>query len=277
MTSPPQVEQRLGERVERLAERVERRLAGAFAHVWVVEDDMAAAEAKARAFIMDHWWVVEELEFAPEETTPEHLLRLDEVLRLDKVEAASSREALRLGAAAVFYFYAGPREARPDEIVEVRSMGPHLDDGTKLSPARRLGVERVNRIGEWILRVLEAHTGAEALREITQLANEALSASDHDEYVAKKVASIQSFAARLYSTPKHDEGARTGEDGEDVVRAHIYADATRLYRWSPRIRELEEQLAAASVSNQFEEERGALFKRRPGGGYHDSDGDVPGR
>lgn len=95
-----------------------------------------------------------------------------------------------------------------------------------------MDVERLNQAGGAILQVLESQTygwaNAEALREITRLANEALSASDHHSDVAEKVASIKAFSAILYSARKHrayDAGARSGAD---VVHSFILADASRL-------------------------------------------------
>ncbi|MDO9371276.1 MAG: septum formation initiator family protein [Gammaproteobacteria bacterium] len=37
-----------------------------------------------------------------------------------------------------------------------------------------------------------------------------------------------------------------------------------------RVAELEQQLSTSAESEEYVEERGALFKRRPGGGYHNA-------
>lgn len=97
-------------------------IGGAFSHVWVVDDGMTGAETKARAFVMDHGWLVEEVELALE-PTPEQLLDLGEA------ETANYQKALRQGIASVFH--AWPRDARPAGVVELRSMGSPLGDGTK--------------------------------------------------------------------------------------------------------------------------------------------------
>jgi hypothetical protein len=88
----------------------------------------------------------------------------------------------------------------------------------------------------------------EALREITRLADEALSASNHDAYVSEKVTSIKSFAEVLYSTRKHQKYTRGSLSGADFVRSMIHEDAYLLTQWSPNTPESNRSKHASPLS-----------------------------
>jgi len=81
-------------------------IASAVAHVWVNDSDRSNAERRARAYLMDHGWIVVEVELALT-PTPE------QIAALDAVESANYRGAVREGIHA--YFVAWPKEPRAED------------------------------------------------------------------------------------------------------------------------------------------------------------------
>jgi glycine/D-amino acid oxidase-like deaminating enzyme len=72
-------------------------------------------------------------------------------------------------------------------------------------------------------------------------------------------------------------GALASRDHVDLLKTRVGIGEKELARAQEKNRELEEQvrklheeLAAARSAEEFTHERGALFMRRPGGGYHDA-------
>jgi len=93
---------------------------GANVNVWVMETDIANAEASACSCILGYGWIPRETRFAGEVT--EELLA-----SLDEVEQRNYGEAIQSGISATFYGWT--RAKHPAGFFEYRPLGPALDTG----------------------------------------------------------------------------------------------------------------------------------------------------
>jgi hypothetical protein len=91
-------------------------IGGAWVNIWVMDDSLATAETRARAYLMDYAWVVKEIEYKLEPTP-------DQIAKLDAVEHKNYEKALRQGISAIFS--AWPKvQGKEGDPVELRPMGP---------------------------------------------------------------------------------------------------------------------------------------------------------
>lgn len=98
-------------------------IGGAWVNIWVMEQSLAVAETRARAYLMDYAWVVKEIEYKLE-PTPE------EISKLDIVEYQNYQKAVRHGVSAIFS--AWPKvDGNEDDPIEIRRMGSPPTSGHK--------------------------------------------------------------------------------------------------------------------------------------------------
>jgi len=100
-----------------------------------------------------------------------------------------------------------------------------------------MDIAQVNRAGKAIIEALNKHAygskNAEALREITKLADDALYASEYNAYISEKAGSIKHYAGVLYSTRKHAALPQDDQIGAEGVHHFILSDASILANWMP--------------------------------------------
>lgn len=97
-------------------------IAGGIANVFVIAGSLAEAETKARSYLMDYAWIVEEVESSAQPS-------LDIIAQLDNKLQLLHEKALRKGIAADIQSW--PKKARPRNTpVEIRLMGPPLKDSS---------------------------------------------------------------------------------------------------------------------------------------------------